>query len=137
MNSKQINKVMLIDDNEADNFLHKIIIEESNLAHSISIANDAYEAIDIIKESNTDSVDSPDLIFLDINMPGINGWEFLDQISDILPQLSPQPIIIMLSTSQNPEDINRADQHPKIQEFHNKPLSSEILEHISQTYFKG
>ena len=68
--------VMLIDDDDDDNFFHSLVLNEMHATEHIEVAENAFKALDYLRET----FPPPDLIFLDINMPKMNGWEFLEQI---------------------------------------------------------
>jgi CheY-like chemotaxis protein len=123
--------VMLIDDNEDDNFYHKMIIREVDLAQHVEIAETGFEALNILKsETHT-----PELIFLDINMPAMNGWEFLEEYKKLNEEQKAQIVIIMLTTSLNPADQKKAEQIPEISGFETKPLTTEMLKKIFDRFF--
>ena len=73
---KKLNCILLVDDDPDDNFYHQIIINEMNIVNHIDIAINGIEAITYLKKENQIP---PEIIFLDINMPKMNGWEFLEQ----------------------------------------------------------
>jgi CheY-like chemotaxis protein len=130
---KKLNCILLVDDNPADNRYHQIIIEEMNIAEKIEFAANGLEAIDYL---NDDSKTLPDLIFLDINMPRMNGWEFLEAYKNIAPEKKAQAVVVMFSTSSNPDDIKRAEENEDVATFETKPLTIETIEEILNTYFK-
>jgi CheY-like chemotaxis protein len=128
---KKLNCVMLIDDNEDDNFYHKMIIREVDLAKNVEVAETGFEALDLLKKGTH----IPELIFLDINMPAMNGWEFLEEYKKLKAEQKAQIVIIMLTTSLNPADKKRAEKIPEIDGFETKPLSAEMLERIFKKFF--
>ena len=77
----------------------------------------------------------PDIIFLDINMPAMDGWEFLEKYSELKDSLPHYPVVIMLSTSLNPDDELRAQSIPEISEFFNKPMTLEMIALAIAKYF--
>ncbi|HOZ87657.1 MAG TPA: response regulator, partial [Bacteroidia bacterium] len=97
--------IMLIDDDEDDNFFHKREIADNHLADMVIVQDSAIKALEYLK-AKTDPCS--DLIFLDINMPRMNGWEFLTEYNKLDKEMQSKAIIIMLSTSENPSDIARA-----------------------------
>lgn len=132
---QKLNCVLLIDDDEPTNVLTQMIIEESGHTTHIEVAQSGQEALEYLlktKDNNTDSP-SPDLIFLDINMPAMNGWEFLEEYKKL--DLERKVIIVMLTTSLFPEDKTKADEMKEISAFENKPLTEENFEKIFNQYF--
>ncbi len=121
-----LREVLLIDDSDADNYLHRRVILRSGLAKTVTVKKNAVDGLAYLKQVAS----PPDILFLDINMPGMNGWEFLDQL-EALPAEKHSPVFIaMLSTSVNPADHERAVSHNHVQGFFSKPLTEEALVHI-------
>ena len=129
---KKLKCILLIDDNEADNYFHKIVIEEMNITERIEVALDGVEALNFLNQENETP---PELIFLDINMPRIDGWEFLERYKGLSLKQERSIIIIMLSTSYNPKDIEKARQIEEVSGFKVKPLTEEMLTEILEKYF--
>jgi CheY-like chemotaxis protein len=135
---KKINCILLVDDNPADNEFHKIIIDDSNVCKTVQVATTGRNALDYIIKSGSSASEEfpkPDLIFLDINMPGMNGFEFLEEYHKLDEKLKSKIVIIMLSTSLNPDDSERARQIKEVTEFMNKPLMSDSLQKAIEKYF--
>ncbi len=128
---KKLSCILLVDDDFDDNVFHKIIIRRMDIVETIDEANDGLEALEHLK---TRSV-PPELIFLDINMPRMNGWEFLEQYRDLDAKQKAKTIIMMLSTSSNPDEIKKAQEIEEVSGFKTKPLSREMLSEIIQQYF--
>jgi CheY-like chemotaxis protein len=122
---------MLIDDNEDDNFYHKMIIQKVDITEHIEVAESGFEALDFLRKE----IKIPQLIFLDINMPAMNGWEFLDEYKKLSDAQKAQIIIIMLTTSLNPADRKRSEKISEINGFEIKPLTPEKLTKIVERYF--
>jgi CheY-like chemotaxis protein len=129
---KKLSCILLIDDNEADNYYHSIVIEDLGIASQIQVAQSGFEAIKFLKEDNNPP---PELIFLDINMPAMNGWEFLEVYRHIDESRKAQITIVMLSTSDNPEDKKRATSISEISAFTVKPLTADLLSEIIKLHF--
>ncbi len=128
---KKLSCILLIDDDFDDNIFHKIIIRKMDIAETIDEANDGVEALEHLQARRA----PPELIFLDINMPRMNGWEFLERYKDIDAKQKAKTIIMMLSTSANPDEIKKAQEIEEVSGFKTKPLSREMLTEILQNYF--
>lgn len=123
----KLNSITLIDDDAATNFYHKIVLQRSNCCHHIDVFDDAAKALQHLE--NTEEL--PNLIFLDINMPRMNGWEFLDEIMDSgLDKRLKDCKIVVLTTSVNPNDKNKALQYDIVSDYRNKPLNKDTLEEV-------
>jgi CheY-like chemotaxis protein len=129
---KQLNCIMLIDDNKIDNFFHERVIRKNNAAKEIIAMESGQAAIDHIKAGN--AVLQPELIFLDINMPGMDGWEFIEHYKQLDNNLQKAMIVVMLTTSDNPDDIARARIKGILSDFKSKPLTKEMLESVIDSY---
>ena len=123
---------MLVDDDEDDNFFHEREISENHLAETVIVKDSAKKALTYLKDKNDPT---SDLIFLDINMPVMSGWEFLDQYSQLDKEMQSKAIIIMLSTSQNPTEIAKSKTWNFVADYVTKPLTKEILQGIIVKYF--
>mgnify|MGYP000362347386 CR=1 FL=1 len=123
--------VLLIDDNEADNFLHEIAIREADCAEEIIAYEMAEEALQKLKEAEV----HPEIIFLDLNMPGMDGWEFLEEYNTLPKALKGAIVIMMLTASSNPKDKQKAIQDFQLMGFSNKPLTRELCLEIMKKHF--
>lgn len=123
---RKVDCIMLVDDDEATNFYHKIIIEEAECCEELIIFEDPIEALAYLKKADSKK---PDLIFLDINMPQMTGWEFLDTYTQNSNNET-SDVIILVSASMNPKDKERADEIKAIKCYVNKPLSLEFLQSL-------
>ncbi len=137
---KKVNCILLIDDNHADNVYHSIIIRKAGICNHIKVAENGREGIDyIIKcadSNHSNDFPKPELIYLDINMPGMNGFEFLEEYEKLDHDLKSKIVIVMLSTSLNPDDEKTARDNKEVAEFKNKPLTIEMLQDTVERYFQ-
>jgi CheY-like chemotaxis protein len=150
--NKQLNCILLIDDDEPTNFLNKMTLEQMGCTRHIRVAQSGQEALEYLRTSDPDDPDSPhssqpgeasktdsrprpDLIFLDINMPAMDGWEFLEQYKKLPAGKKADIVLIMLTTSLNPDDEIRTRSIPEIAGFENKPLKRSQLEILLKKYF--
>ena len=118
-----LKKILLIDDDEDDNFFHKMVIAKAGVAEQVMVLESATEALEILLQTT----EFPELIFLDLNMPRMNGWEFIE-ILDKENKLK-DLFVVILSTSFNNTDIARARQF-QIKHLELKPLTRQILQSV-------
>lgn len=121
---------MLIDDNDTDNFLSKKIMEHANFAENILIKNTGKSALEYLQENQEHPEKLPDLIFLDINMPIVDGFVFLYEYENFPPQVHERIKVVILSSSNNRRDINRFLNNKFVHHFISKPLSEKALEEL-------
>lgn len=115
--------VYVIDDDRMDRKFAKRTIDKSQLLERVELFDSPIAAMKHIEDGG----DAPELIFLDINMPPITGFEFLEMFDGQLQALDPVPVVIIVSTTVNPADRERAAQYSLIKKFLSKPLSSEHI----------
>ena len=134
---KKIKAVLLIDDDEPTTFINKKIIQSSGLIDTIHTANSGREALNFLSHTNNpvNEPPTPDLILLDINMPAMDGWEFLTEYKKIKNTQTKPIVIVMLTTSLNPDDEMKANEIKEVHGFKNKPLTKQMLEDIVIKFF--
>ncbi len=120
-------RCLLIDDNYIDNFVTRRILESSNFAEEIAVRQSANEAIGALKDGSV----KPDVIFLDLRMPLMNGFEFLSEFEKIEFEGKDNIKIFMLSSSLDPTDVRRSTENKYVVQFIHKPLTHKILEELS------
>lgn len=121
--------VLLIDDDEITNYLNKRILEKSKIAEEVHVMLNGRDALDFFKSLDKDDYFPGELlVLLDLNMPVMDGWEFLDGYR-LLTSLPKDRIhIYILSTSENPDDYKRAEKYSFVIEgYLNKPLTQDTL----------
>jgi CheY-like chemotaxis protein len=136
---KNLNCILLIDDDEITNYLNKMLIKNTETEVHVHTALNGLHALKFLTGSNDSeakkSCPVPDLIFLDINMPRMNGWEFLEEYNKLEEMNKAGVIIAMLTSSSNVDDIYTARQEFHLKEYIYKPLTSEKLDHVFSKYF--
>lgn len=137
---KQLDCILFIDDNQHTNFLNKRLVNKLALARNVFAVSNGKEGLDFLTNQgsfvqNGTKYPKPGLIFLDINMPVMDGWEFLQNYRNLDPQQKGDVMIIMLTTSPNPDDMAKAVALPEVNGFERKPLSAEMMLNIMNKYF--
>lgn len=123
--------VMLIDEDEIDNIINQKIIESNNFSEKVQVFQTGSEALDFLRANAKIAENLPDLIFLDINMPIMDGFQFLEEFEKLDNQILDKSKIIMLSSSISPRDIDRAASNRFVKKYLNKPLNSRYLQAIT------
>jgi CheY-like chemotaxis protein len=136
----KLNSVLLVDDDEATNFINRRIIEKSGIASHIEVAYNGKEALDYLccsgkYEKIGAPFPKPKLILMDINMPVMDGWEFLEAYRKLDNDKKSDKILIMLTTSFNPDDKIKAENILEISGFQSKPLDLLKVSRMMNTYF--
>jgi CheY-like chemotaxis protein len=117
---------LLIDDNYIDNFVTSKLLANSNFAQNIVVLQSPAEAISALRDGTV----KPDVIFLDLRMPVMNGFEFLQEYEKLNIDKE-HTKIFMLSSSLDPNDIKRSFDNKYVTQFVHKPLSKQILEELN------
>ncbi len=127
---KKVNLVMLVDDNDTDNFISQKIIELNGFANRVIAKNSGKSALEYLEanESNPDEI--PEVIFLDINMPIVDGFVFLFEFERFTEALKKKCKIAILSSSDNKRDIERIVDNDYVIKYITKPLTQDALNEI-------
>ncbi|MEP3838483.1 MAG: response regulator [Algibacter sp.] len=120
-------KILFIDDDKATNFLNKHLAKGRESIESIYLKHSGFEAIEFLQNCTKDTENIPNLIFLDINMPAMNGWEFLEEFYELDENLINKIKVIILSSSDDPRDLKRFENNGKLLDFLRKPLNVQAL----------
>jgi CheY-like chemotaxis protein len=134
-----INHILLIDDDDVNNYINARLLKKLAVSNNIRIAVNGEEGLAYLDNLTTaQEEDIPDLILLDINMPVVDGFEFLERFSELNFDKK-NPVVVMLTTSSNEKDISRVKGHPRVAGYLNKPLTEEkiktvIAEHFAESF---
>jgi CheY-like chemotaxis protein len=131
MNASRYPLCMIVDDNELDSFILKKLLEATGFSSEVIVNADARTALDYLSANNADSEKLPRVIFLDIMMPGIDGFGFLDEFEKLSETVRSSCRIVLISTSESFKDLNRANKNKFVYRFLNKPIMEAMLSAIS------
>ena len=118
-------RIFLVDDNEIDNYINQTIINSLDFASDIVIMTSAHKALNYLIMCDRESL--PDLLFLDINMPAINGFDFLVEFKKLKQEIIKNIIVIILTSSDKEEDMLEMSKIPIVFSYLVKPLSEDSL----------
>jgi CheY-like chemotaxis protein len=129
-----IRKVLCVDDDSISLTISQLLLKRTGFAMEVITAIDGSDALEYFEnlfEQDSNPVENaPGLILLDINMPVMNGWEFLQAYVPLYAEKLPKTRIVILSSTIDPEDFALAKQYPVVVQFISKPLSIENLEEL-------
>ena len=134
-NGQNFYAVMLIDDNEIDNLINQKMIEAASIAEHIYTHTGARSAIEFLR--NLEKLDKetknvmPEVIFLDIDMPLMDGFQFLDEFDKLAETTKNKCKVVMLTSSINPHDVNKSKRYSYVKKYINKPLSQDNLANLN------
>lgn len=128
--AKTIDLVLLVDDNDTDNFISKRIIEITRFAKRVEVKSSGKGALDYLKEHQNNPENIPNIIFLDINMPIVDGFVFLYEFEKFNELVRSKCKVIILSSSDNKRDIDKIVNNNHVIKFITKPLTEIALDEI-------
>jgi CheY-like chemotaxis protein len=134
MSARKYQNVMLIDDNEIDNLINQKMVEAAAITQNIFTHSGAKSAIEFLRNAEKLAKAAasllPEVIFLDIDMPLMDGFQFLDQFDKLSAETKKYCRIVILTSSINPQDMNKAKSYPYVKKFLNKPLTQDALKSL-------
>jgi CheY-like chemotaxis protein len=127
---RKLNSILLIDDDFDCNYFHERLLQRADCANKIYCVNDGREALDFLLSLIDGEYPNPAIIFLDINMPRMNGWEFLEEYKKLTEFQKAKIVLILLTSSLNPDDKDKGLNNCDVKGFYNKFLDKETLQEI-------
>jgi CheY-like chemotaxis protein len=129
----KLNGILLIDDDKTTNFINRLLLEDLAVANQVLVAENGREALRLVEQQDKAGV-CPTLILLDINMPIMSGFEFLEAYTRLDISCKESVVIIMLTTSLNIRDISRLQELP-IKGLLSKPLTRQKVHDLLHQHF--
>ncbi|MFN0048365.1 MAG: response regulator [Cytophagales bacterium] len=130
MTNAKVKLVMLVDDNETDNFISEKIIEMTGFADRVVAMDSGSSALEYLRNNAENDSQIPDIIFLDINMPFVDGFVFLFEFESFSELVRSKSRIVILSSSDNKRDIDRIVDNQYVVNYVVKPLTSDALKKV-------
>lgn len=130
-----LNKVLLIDDSEAINYIHNYILKELGIVQEIIIRENGADALAYLLDLIASNTPLPELIFIDINMPKMNAWEFFEAYQKIDLDIRRQSHVILMTSSIDPADMAKAQDIPDIEAIKDKPFDETVLKELLTRFF--
>jgi CheY-like chemotaxis protein len=127
--------IVLVDDDAATNYINTLIIKNAEIEAEIHVMQTAEKALHSIATDEVKPKGGTGMILLDINMPIMNGWEFMEEFEKLSDEQKSKYIVVMLSSSLNHEDIARAKENKNIAAFLHKPLEPKELSGLVKKLF--
>ncbi|SMO68532.1 response regulator [Solitalea koreensis] len=124
---KSIDNLCVIDDDKVCQFIIKTYAAKRSLAKNMQLFSDANEALQYLKNTSTDPKRLPDMILLDINMPIMDGWTFLEEFQKIRENMHKDIIINMITSSIQEDDMLKSKSYSDVAGFYVKPLNEELI----------
>jgi len=120
----------LVDDDEVFVFLTKKLIEQAKVVHLLNVFENGLDALNFLRD-NKNNVDLlPEIILLDLSMPILNGWQFLEEYAKLYPTFGKKIIIYVCSSSISSDDINRAKSINEVSDYVIKPITIDKLREL-------
>ncbi|WP_375436875.1 response regulator [uncultured Hymenobacter sp.] len=127
---------LLVDDDPTTNYLNRKLLEKLDVTDQVMVALNGQEALQVLAAECTEaSPTCPALIFLDVNMPRMNGFEFLEAYQQLPLAKRRAIVIVMLTTSVHLRDLQRLEALP-VAGYISKPLNSDKVQHVLETHFR-
>lgn len=128
MNNEAV--ICIIDDDEVYQYTARKAIRLQKMMNKIQVFSDGERALEFLAKNNTNLAELPDVIFLDLNMPIMDGWQFLDEYVNLKPRIGKEIVIYIVSSSVDPIDLERAKKINEVTDFMVKPVSGEKISEI-------
>lgn len=134
---KSVDTILLIDDDETTNYLNHRLLSRMQVAEDIRVVSNGEEALQYLQRAfaNEEDYPRPDLIFVDIKMSVMDGFEFLEEYQKLAAGDKKQIVMLMLTSSASFYDLEKLKQFPDVRQHYSKPLTEADVREIMNEYF--
>ena len=134
---RRLRRALLIDDNPADNYLHARVLRRADCVEEIQSCETVLEALEYLRTKEGDAFPQPELIVLDIYMPGMSGWDFLEAHEALPAEQRGNTVIAMVTGAPSPADATAAARYEGVVDYSEKPLTTDRLSELQEKHFPG
>jgi CheY-like chemotaxis protein len=127
--------VFLVDDSQINNMYMEDMLADMEHIEAVTVFYNPQQALEEFEALKNESGSFPDLILLDIRMPELDGYEFLEELENLMEDSTRLPLVFMLTSSQHKRDLEAFERFPCAKEYLNKPLEQEMLQALLERYF--
>lgn len=132
---RKLPNILLIDDDDDSNFIHERLLQQAACAETINAVKDGREALDFLQLKSDGQQIFPSIIFLDIKMPHMDGWEFLNEYQKLNEIWKSKTVVIIFTQLFNLEDLGKAMSYSFVKGFKSKYLDKDGLQQILVEHF--
>ncbi|WP_121243429.1 response regulator [Mucilaginibacter phyllosphaerae] len=123
-------KLIVLDDDKIQHLIFRKMLNQYHIVDHTMFSDDGNRVLDFLENYKSNNEMLPELIFLDLNMPNLNGWKFLEQLKNLYPQLTKHVTVYIISSSVNPSDVKRSKKYSFVNSYIIKPITRERLNNI-------
>ncbi|MCH2084445.1 MAG: response regulator [Saprospiraceae bacterium] len=132
---KKLKTILLIDDDTPTNYYHQIILQDANCTENVVIQYSSDRALDYFRTLKNNNQPFPELVFLDMNMPGWDGFQFIEMLQTFFPSTKDKIKIVILTSLPEAPSLQKIELDNQIVGVKSKPLTEKVVLELIQTHF--
>jgi CheY-like chemotaxis protein len=134
---KKLKTILLIDDDTPTNYYHEVILQDAKCTENVVIQYSSDRALDYFRTLKNNKLPYPELVFLDMNMPGWDGFEFIEMLQTFFPGTKDKMKIVILTSLPEAPSLQEIELNDQIVGVKSKPLTEEVVWDLIQTHFSS